>query len=414
MGKRKRGDSRACAPAAGEPLTERHVQAVWFDGELRPAAMSTGDGETVTVVHPGEWNLEAGPDFKGAVLEIGAAHRRLEGDVEIHIAPSGWDAHGHGGDPAYANVVAHVTWLCGPAPATLPAGAVSICIGGCATADPSFSHECIDVSAYPFAKIPAGERACFKTVGSDARVAAEVLAAAGETRLNAKARRIAAILRARGGASAREQVFYEEMMAVFGYKRNSAAFRRIAAEVPRAQLAAEPDNAAAALLAAARFAEFNRSSTRPANSPEARLAAAARAFSSPAPMFLLDAAAFSPRTLRAMLKLLAGQGFMGRGRAAAAIANVVVPFAIAERRIDAVPQWLPPEDLSSPVRLMASRMFGRDHYPPAHYSGNGLLIQGLVQIHRDFCLQIHPECFRCTLSGDYEAVPFERAAPAAT
>lgn len=400
-------DCRKCGGRRAEPITERHVQAVWYDAELRPPAMTTENGETVTVVHPGEWNLEAGPDFKGAVLEIGSSHRRLCGDVEVHIAPSGWEAHGHGGDAAYANVVAHVTWLCGPVPPTLPDGAESICIGRFAAADPSFSPDCIDVAAYPFARLPAEERPCFKVVGSDPRLAAAVLAAAGETRLGAKARRIAAILRERRGE--REQVFYEEMMAAFGYKRNEAAFRKVAARVPYAMLAAEPANAAAALLAAARFVDFNRSSSRPANFPRARLNAAAALFASGGAMFLADVASFSPKALRAMLKLLSKPGLLGKGRAAAAIANVVVPFAIAEGRVAGVPAWLPPEDLSAPVRLMAARMFGRDHYPPAHYSGNGLLVQGLIQIHRDFCLHIHPECARCTLSGDYAAKPFVAA-----
>ena len=77
----------------------------------------------------------------------------------------------------------------------------------------------------------------------------------------------------------------------------------------------------------------------------------------------------------------------------------MLPFAIAERRVDGPPEWLPPEDVSLPARLTAFRIFGRDHSPAAHYAGNGLLIQGLVQIHRDFCLQLHPECIDCAL-GD--------------
>ena len=131
-----------------EPLTERHVQALWYDGDLRPAELATSDGAAVRVVHPGEWNLEAGPDFKNAVLEIGG--RRVVGDVEVHIRPSDWTAHLHAGDVAYSNVVAHVTWMCGPAPASLPKGAVTICIGGVAAADPMFSPEQIDLAAYPF------------------------------------------------------------------------------------------------------------------------------------------------------------------------------------------------------------------------------------------------------------------------
>lgn len=94
-----------------------------------------------------------------------------------------------------------------------------------------------------------------------------------------------------------------------------------------------------------------------------------------------------------MLRSRAG---IGTGRAAAILANVVMPFALAESRIPRVPQWLCPEDVSSPARLTAFRMLGRDHNP-ALYSGNGLLVQGLIHIHREFCLAAHPDCSNCAL-----------------
>ena len=52
-------------------VTERHVQAIWYDAALRPRRLRTRRGSEVTVVDPGEWNLGAGPDFRNAVLEIG-------------------------------------------------------------------------------------------------------------------------------------------------------------------------------------------------------------------------------------------------------------------------------------------------------------------------------------------------------
>ena len=50
------------------PITERHVQAIWYDASLRPRRLYTRRGSEVTVVTPGVWNLGAGPDFKNAVL----------------------------------------------------------------------------------------------------------------------------------------------------------------------------------------------------------------------------------------------------------------------------------------------------------------------------------------------------------
>jgi len=98
---------------------------------------------------------------------------------------------------------------------------------------------------------------------------------------------------------------------------------------------------------------------------------------------------------KAMVDIMTPRHCMGRGRAGAIMANVIVPWAIAEGRLSEAPEWLPPEDVSDPVRLTAFRLFGRDHNPAAFYSTNGLLIQGLLQIHRDYCLQVHPDCSEC-------------------
>ena len=46
---------------------------------------------------------------------------------------------------------------------------------------------------------------------------------------------------------------------------------------------------------------------------------------------------------------------------------------------------------------MAFRLFGRDHNP-ALYAGNGLLVQGLIQIYRECCLAAHPDCSNCPLA----------------
>ena len=57
-----------CWAANSASITERHVQAIWYDSALRPACLRTVLGGDVSVVDPGVWNLEAGPDFRHAVL----------------------------------------------------------------------------------------------------------------------------------------------------------------------------------------------------------------------------------------------------------------------------------------------------------------------------------------------------------
>ena len=386
-------------------LTERHVQAIWYDASLRPRRLYTRRGFEVKVVTPGEWNLGAGPDFRNAVLEIGSERRRIVGDVEIHLSPGDWDFHGHGADPRYRNVVAHVTWGCGQIPSTLPPQAVSIWIGRFFNGDPSFSPDAIDLTAYPYARLPDGELPCERRIGHDPDVARVILAEAGRHRLRMKSRRLvgrlaesAARTGVAGADESRRQVFYEEVMTALGYSRNAVQFRRIARRVPISALPDDSESARAVLVAAGSFEDWDRTSGRPNNEPELRLEKAAEIFTRTPIMTLMDADGFSVGECRTMLRGMTPRHCLGRGRAGAILANVVVPWAMAEGRIADAPDWLPPEDVSGPVRLTAFRLFGRDHNPAAFYSRNGLFIQGLLQIHRDRCLRMRPDCSGCSLA----------------
>lgn len=376
-------------------LTERHVQALWYDAARRPPRLVTRRGTVVTVISPGDWNGGPGPDFHRAVLELGPERRRVTGDVEVHLCPADWDLHGHGTDARYRNVIAHVTWGCGPAPASLPPGAVSIWLGRFFTGRTDFEPADIDLAAYPFGRLPLPERPCFLAFSRDPDRARAALAAAGVRRLHLKARRLEGRLCAAPGA--RRQIFYEEVMNALGYSRNTAPFRRLAERLPLAVLPADAGLARAALLAAGGFEEWDRTSLRPGNSPEHRLECAAALFTTTTVMALASADDFSRTACREMIGVLSDGHCMGRGRAAAIVANVVAPFAVAEGRLAALPAWLPPEDLSQPVRLAAFRLFDRDHNPPALYSTNGLLIQGLIQIYREQCETLYPDCARCAL-----------------
>lgn len=372
-------------------ITEKHVQAMWYDAALRPQNLYTRRGSEVRVVNPGEWNLAEGPDFTHAIIEVGEERRRLVGDVEVHLCPADWDLHGHGADPNYRNVIAHVTWGCGPDPATLPASAITIWLGRFMTSDTSFSPDRIDLGAYPYARLPLKERPCEKWLDHNPDRARALLAEAGRHRLRMKARRLAGRLgEATRGSASREQIYYEEVMTALGYKKNELPFRRVAERVP---IAAWPDDLEAArnaLLVAGTFEEWDRRGTRPNNTPERRLSRAAEVFALTPICEYAQARDFSREACRKMIRSVSLA--MGAGRAAAILANVILPFAAAEERVNDIPEWLPPEDISHPVKLTASRLFGRDHNPAAFYATNGLYIQGLLQIHRDYCSKHHPDC----------------------
>jgi len=88
---------------------ERLVQAIWQHQRLRRDELKTITSESVRVFHPGFANLEGGPDFRGAVLQIGAEPPR-SGDVEVDLRAGGWRAHGHDRNPNFHNVLLHVVW----------------------------------------------------------------------------------------------------------------------------------------------------------------------------------------------------------------------------------------------------------------------------------------------------------------
>lgn len=381
-----------------DKLTERHVQAIWYDKALRPKRMYTRKGSEVAVVSPGVWNLEAGPDFRDAVLEIGKDKRRVVGDVEVHLCPNDWDIHGHGTDPRYRNVVAHVTWGCGPEPSSLPPGSVSIWLGRFMKENTSFSMKQIDLSAYPYARLPLGIRPCETKTAHDTEEMRGFLMQAGKNRLMLKSRRLLGRLceGARNGLD-RKQIFYEESMMALGYKANANVFRHVAERVPLVELLEDPTIAEAALVQAGKFENWEACNIRPQNKPHRRLTAAAEIYSESMVSECVEVEDFSREKCRRLLSVLCGneRKVMGRGRAAAILANVIVPLALAEGRISQVPEWLPAEDVSSTVRLMATRILGRDHNPRAWYGGNGVVIQGLLHVYKEWCEGCYPDCAQC-------------------
>jgi hypothetical protein len=87
-------------------VAEKLLQKIWLRGAFDLSRAKLATGETVEVIFPGRWNLQAGPDFREARLRIGG--REVVGDVEAHFRAEDWDRHGHAADPGYDQVVLHV------------------------------------------------------------------------------------------------------------------------------------------------------------------------------------------------------------------------------------------------------------------------------------------------------------------
>ena len=82
--------------------SEIEIQARLFAGEYGTGWSTTG-GPAVEVLHFGQWNREAGPDFKGARLRFGG-EEECTGDIEVDMDARDWERHGHATNPAYCGV----------------------------------------------------------------------------------------------------------------------------------------------------------------------------------------------------------------------------------------------------------------------------------------------------------------------
>ena len=85
---------------------DRRVFALFMAIPVNSTRVKTVSGETLKVIHPGDYNRDGGPDFFNARLQIGKT--TWAGNVEIHLQASDWYRHHHEGDHAYNNVILHV------------------------------------------------------------------------------------------------------------------------------------------------------------------------------------------------------------------------------------------------------------------------------------------------------------------
>ena len=87
-------------------MRESFLHFLWRWRRFAHHELLTTQGQSIEILHPGEWNTHAGPDFFNARVRLGDT--TWAGNVEIHLKSSEWLAHGHQDDPAYDNVILHV------------------------------------------------------------------------------------------------------------------------------------------------------------------------------------------------------------------------------------------------------------------------------------------------------------------
>ena len=272
--------------------TERDLHDLWERQRFRRDGLLTEDAEPVTVEFPGfRWG-EGGPDFRGARVVLGGQRRC--GDVEIHLTPSGWRAHGHRRDGAYASVILHVVLRRDP-----------------------FSEPPRDPPLLVLEPYLHGVAAPAAAGG------AEDLDALGEEWFAERRARMERALE----RSPADEVLYREVLVGLGYKHNKAGMAELARRCPLAALEGDAEAVERRLRGAAESlprALWRLRNVRPANHPWRRLAEAARFLAGARAEGLARGLARRP-TLAAMAAWLGGGG-IGEARATEIALNVFVPF----------------------------------------------------------------------------------------
>jgi hypothetical protein len=89
-------------------IEEKHLHQIWLNQDF-VNDLNTSDGESVSVINPGEYNTDSGgPDFKHARIKIGRL--TFVGDVEIDRDYSDWKNHGHNINRNYNKVILHLSY----------------------------------------------------------------------------------------------------------------------------------------------------------------------------------------------------------------------------------------------------------------------------------------------------------------
>jgi hypothetical protein len=435
---------------------ERLLQSVWQHQRLLRDQLKTLDGQTVRVLHPGFRSVEGGPDFRGAVIQIGDAAPQA-GDVEVDLRSSGWRAHGHDVNPAFQNVILHVIWESEkPAEGTPPLlklrDALDAPLG--------------QLSLWLGSELSSGlpdelrGRCCAPLRELTSEQLNGLLRQAAMARLQSKAAQFQA--RARQGGW--EQSLWEGLFRALGYKHNVWPMQRLGELRPRwSTRGSEPIITEARLFGISGLlpAELSRSQTgadhyvrqvwdqwwrerdefsdcilpkalwrfhgiRPANHPQRRLAlasgwsqdgntgprlerwCASEIRDSALPGSLLEILQVQPNGFwsrhctfhsRALKR---AQPLIGATRATDLAVNVVLPW-LWIRAVEGKNQELkqkiqhryfawPPAEDNSLLRLARQRLLAGAH---RRVLASAAVQQGLVQIVRDFCEHSNALCERC-------------------
>ena len=89
-------------------MNEKLLQFIWQFQYFNKNELTTVEGAPLSIIHPGHFNHNQGPDFSEAKIKLG--NTTWVGNIEIHDEASQWHAHHHTNDHNYSNIILHVVW----------------------------------------------------------------------------------------------------------------------------------------------------------------------------------------------------------------------------------------------------------------------------------------------------------------
>lgn len=419
---------------------ELELQALWFANSFGRDFHDPAGGK-IRIVQFGEWNRCAGPDFLHAAIEIDG--KIQHGAIELDIEPADWEAHGHGADPAFNQVILHVVFRDSPStnftrsadhrqvpqirlPDLLIQQALQLPFHQTAIARPG---RCV----HPLAQLPE-------------RSLNSLLQQAAEYRAQTKAARLLRNAEAHG----RDAALYHAAAETLGYRANALPMRLLAQRLPLTELRRNPEELEALLFGLAGFLtpELHEKAPpetrdhlrqlweswwkhrarwesthpipwvwhgqRPANHPHRRVAALA-ALVKHWPTFRKHAYArpFTPGSLLKFLTTLEDPfwnhhytlasattvkpiALFGKSQATELLANHLIPLALHEDPSYHFEKYLqlPAGAKNEKVRRCAIRLFGSEVVAKP-YLKKAAHHQALLQIYHDFCLEDLSDCHDC-------------------
>jgi hypothetical protein len=216
------------APLLREDLDsppENLLQAIWQHQRLLRDRLQIVEGQPVQVLHPGFRSLEGGPDFRGAVIQVGDQAVQT-GDVEVDVRSSSWRSHGHDRNPAFEKVMLHVVWESDrPSSSGPPRLALRQVL------DASIGELSLWLGGESASGLPEHLRGkcCAPLKQLSQEQLPELLRQSAQVRLQSKA----AQLQARAHQVGWEQALWEGFFRALGYKNNVWPMQRLAELRPR-------------------------------------------------------------------------------------------------------------------------------------------------------------------------------------